>query len=78
MSIKLIKGGKLRIVRFAVQGEVKYGVLEGNVLHGLLDSPFSKFREPGSPFPLDGTSYKLNEVKLLAPCLPGVKLPQPR
>ena len=71
MSIKLIKGGKLRIVRFAVQGEVKYGVLEGNVLHGLLDSPFSKFREPGSPFPLDGTSYKLNEVKLLAPCIPS-------
>jgi 2-keto-4-pentenoate hydratase/2-oxohepta-3-ene-1,7-dioic acid hydratase in catechol pathway len=62
---------KLRIVRFGVQGKVKYGVSEGSVIRGLRGSPFSRFKGYDSPLVLDGTSYKPNEVKLLAPCSPS-------
>lgn len=61
----------MRIVRFAVQGKVKFGKLKGNVIHGFKGSPFTRFKGPGSSFPLDGSSYNLDEAKLLAPCLPS-------
>jgi len=41
------------------------------VVRGLRASPFSSFRGHASSFALDGTSYKLEQVKLLAPCLPS-------
>lgn len=61
----------MRIIRFAAQGKVKYGVSEGNVIHGLRGSPLAHFKGPGSSFPLDGSSYELDEVRLLAPCTPS-------
>jgi 2-keto-4-pentenoate hydratase/2-oxohepta-3-ene-1,7-dioic acid hydratase in catechol pathway len=62
----------LRIVRFVTQGRIKYGVFKNNsIIHGIRGSPFAHFEGLESPFKLDGSAYKLNEVKLLAPCLPS-------
>ena len=61
----------LRIVRFSVQGKIKFGLLEGAVIQGLRSSPFAHFGSPGSLQKLDGNTYKLAEVKLLAPCVPS-------
>jgi len=61
----------LRIVRFSVQGKVKYGVFEGDVIRGLRGSPFARFKSSGSFHKLDGSTYKLAEVRLLAPCTPS-------
>lgn len=61
----------MRLVRFAAQKRVKYGILEGNVVHGLRGSPFAQFRGPGSSFRLDGSTFRTDEVRLLTPCLPS-------
>lgn len=61
----------MRILRFNAQGTVKYGVLEDNDIRGMQGSPFTQWKGPGSSFKLDGSTYKLNEVKLLAPCTPS-------
>lgn len=61
----------MRIVRFAAQSKIKYGILEGDIIRGLRGSPFSHFEGAGSSFKPDGNSYRLHEVKLLAPCTPS-------
>jgi 2-keto-4-pentenoate hydratase/2-oxohepta-3-ene-1,7-dioic acid hydratase in catechol pathway len=61
----------MKIVRFEVFGNIKYGVIENDVVHGFQDSPFKDFKGPGSSFPLDGSTYNINQVKLLAPCNPS-------
>ena len=61
----------MRIVRFAVQGKVKYGALEGGVVRSFRGSPFTHFKGPGSSFTLDRSTYELGEVRLLAPCIPS-------
>ncbi|MCL0075507.1 fumarylacetoacetate hydrolase family protein [Dehalococcoidia bacterium] len=61
----------MQIVRFAAGRKVGYGVLEGNVIRGFRGSPFTLFRRFGSSFPLDGSVYKLEDVRLLSPCLPS-------
>lgn len=61
----------MRIVRFAAQRKVKYGRLEGNIIHCFRGSPFAYFKAPGSSFTLDGSAYELGEVRLLAPCTPS-------
>jgi len=61
----------LRLVRFAAQGKVRHGVLAKSVVRGFPGSPFTQFKRFGRSFALDGSTYKLDEVKLLAPCLPS-------
>jgi len=61
----------LRVVRFAAGRKAGYGVLEGDVIRGLRGSPFAHFKGAGSSFALDGSIYGLDEVRLLAPCLPS-------
>lgn len=61
----------MRIVRFTARRRTGYGVLEGDVIRGLRGSPFAQFKGAGSPFALDGSMYGLDEVRLLAPCLPS-------
>ena len=61
----------MRIVRFAVRGKDRYGIVEDNVIHSLRGSPFARFKDPGSSVMFDGGSYELSEVRLLAPCLPS-------
>jgi len=60
----------LRIVRISIQGKIKYGVLEDDVISSFRGSPFPRAGGRGSFFVPDGSSYKLREVNLLAPCLP--------
>jgi 2-keto-4-pentenoate hydratase/2-oxohepta-3-ene-1,7-dioic acid hydratase in catechol pathway len=61
----------VRIVRFVAQGKTKYGLLTKNTISGLRGSPFSHFEHLSSPSVLDGNTYKLDKVRLLAPCLPS-------
>jgi 2-keto-4-pentenoate hydratase/2-oxohepta-3-ene-1,7-dioic acid hydratase in catechol pathway len=61
----------LRIVRFSTQGKIKYGVFEEDVIRGLRGSPFARFEGSGILQKLDGSTYKLGEVRLLAPCMPS-------
>lgn len=61
----------MRIVRFEAFGNIKYGMVENDVVHGFQGSPFKNFKGPGSPFPLDGSIYKVSDVKFLAPCEPS-------
>lgn len=61
----------MRIVRFAAHGKVKYGILKGDVISGLSRSPFVQFRRSHGSFAVDKSSYKLTEVRLLAPCRPS-------
>ncbi len=60
----------MRITRFAAEGEVKCGVLKEGTLHGLKGNPSLAGQSTVSLEP-DGSRYPLNEVRLLAPCLPS-------
>ncbi len=53
-----------RYVRYARQGRVAYGMLEGEAIHELAGDLFA---EPGEAV----TGIQLSEVKLLAPCVPS-------
>ncbi len=62
----------MRIVRFAAQSKIKYGVLEGdNAIRGFRVSPFARFKGSVSSSNFDGSIYQLKDVKLLAPCVPS-------
>jgi len=61
----------MQIVRFVAQGRIKYGMLEDDIIRGFRGSPLAYFGGVGSAFKFDENTYKLNEVKLLAPCLPS-------
>ena len=61
----------MRIIRFQVSGEVKYGMVEGDIVRGFQGSPFDDFQKTSDSFPLDGSTYQLSQVKLLAPCTPS-------
>lgn len=56
------------IARFAQGDVVKYGIVDGNTVLGLKYSPFSSL---GSTFETDGTRCKVDDVKLLYPCVPS-------
>lgn len=60
----------MRIVRFASQGKIKNGVLEDDTVHGLKGIPYQPDRI-NQLHELDGSIHPLNEVRLLAPCLPS-------
>ncbi len=66
-----MRGVSVRIVRFTAQGKTKYGLLEKNIILGLRGSLFTQFKRLGNPSIFDGSTYKLDEVRLLAPCLPS-------
>lgn len=61
----------MRIVRFSARGKVKYGTIENDVISSFRGSPFADSKARSIPFEPDGVNYRLNEVKLLAPCLPS-------
>ena len=61
----------MRIVRFAFQGKIKYGLLQEKSVKGLRGSPFSHFKHSNSTFSLDGSTYRIDKLKLLPPCLPS-------
>ena len=54
----------MKIVRFTVSGHNHYGILTGNKVQQLYANPFRELK-------LLDKFYKLNEVRLLPPCLPS-------
>jgi 2-keto-4-pentenoate hydratase/2-oxohepta-3-ene-1,7-dioic acid hydratase in catechol pathway len=59
----------LRIVRFAVRGKVKYGILENDSVQSFPGSPFARFRGSVDSIRFDGDTFLLKDVRLLAPCV---------
>lgn len=58
----------MKIVRFAAGDIVKYGLVEGSTVKGLKYSPFSPLN---NGFETDGSTYQINDIKLLAPTVPS-------
>ena len=55
----------MKIVRFVnPDKKIEYGILEGEVVRGIKGEPYRQIR-------YSGKSYKLNQLKLLAPCTPS-------
>ena len=54
----------MKIVRFAIDKKIRYGILDGESIQGIEDKPYRHIK------PADGC-YQLSEVKLLPPCLPS-------
>jgi 2-keto-4-pentenoate hydratase/2-oxohepta-3-ene-1,7-dioic acid hydratase in catechol pathway len=54
----------MKIVRFAVDGKARYGILKDQSIQGLEGKPFRHIK------PLE-QYFKCNQVKLLAPCQPS-------
>ena len=59
----------MRIVRFAAEGQSQYGVLKQDTVFSLKGSPFG--HEHTSDFSDSRVRYHIDEVILLAPCLPS-------
>jgi 2-keto-4-pentenoate hydratase/2-oxohepta-3-ene-1,7-dioic acid hydratase in catechol pathway len=58
------------IVRFSVGRKIRYGSLDGDIVHAFRGNPYMLLTGKGSSFKSEGVIYHLNDVKLLAPCLP--------
>jgi 2-keto-4-pentenoate hydratase/2-oxohepta-3-ene-1,7-dioic acid hydratase in catechol pathway len=54
----------MKIVRFAADGKIRYGVLTGQSIQGIQGKPFGKIK-------LTAERYQLDRVKLLAPGTPS-------
>ena len=54
----------MKIVHFSIERKKQYGILDGDSISGIKGNPYGKIT-------LSGTSYRLDEVKLLAPCMPS-------
>jgi len=54
----------MKIVRFRAGRKTRYGILNNQTIQAISGSPFRDFTTIGE-------SYQLNDVKLLAPCLPS-------
>ena len=61
----------MKIVRFGLQGKVRYGLLDGDTVRGIKGSPFAGFKGSGSKPALDGSKSQLGGVRLFAPCRPS-------
>jgi len=61
----------VHIVRFISKGRVTYGTIENEIITSFRGSPFPDSKGRSLLFEADGGSYHLEEVKLLAPCLPS-------
>ena len=61
----------MHIIRFSTQDKIQYGTLVNDIINGFSGSPFTYVAGSTIPFEPDGSRYHVNEVKLLAPCLPS-------
>ena len=61
----------MKILRFAINRKVNYGTLEDDSIRVLRGTPFTWLRKPDSSLRLTENRHKLDEVRLLAPCLPS-------
>ncbi|HJX03326.1 MAG TPA: fumarylacetoacetate hydrolase family protein [Dehalococcoidia bacterium] len=61
----------MRIVRFRAGRNTKYGIMKDNKIYGYKGQPFGRLKCPPDSFKADGTEYRLDQIKLLAPCTPS-------
>lgn len=54
----------MKIVRFAAGSKIRYGILSGQSIQAMVGKPFRTVK-------VTDQRYRLNQVKLLAPCLPS-------
>ncbi|HEY97437.1 MAG TPA: fumarylacetoacetate hydrolase family protein [Dehalococcoidia bacterium] len=54
----------MKIVRYSIGRRIEYGILEGDIIHGLTGNPYRRYLRTDF-------SHGLSEVKLLAPCTPS-------
>ncbi len=54
----------MKIVRFAADGKVRYGILAGESIRGIEDKPY-RYLKPVDRY------YQLSDVTLLSPCVPS-------
>lgn len=54
----------MKIIRFTVDNKISYGLLNDALVQAIAGKPFGKIKTSGQ-------TYRLNEVKLLAPCTPS-------
>jgi len=61
----------MKILRFAINRKVNYGILEDDSIRVIQATPYSYTRRPDRTQKMTENRYKLDEVRLLAPCLPS-------
>jgi len=61
----------MKILRFAINRKVSYGILEDDSIRVIQGTPFTWLRRPDSSLKMTENRYKLDEVRLLSPCLPS-------
>lgn len=61
----------MKIVRFTAGGITRWGIIEGNMIFGHGGNPYAALQGNPGGFTPDRSSYKLSDVKLLAPCQPS-------
>ena len=61
----------MKIVRFAEKQASKWGIIEGDIVRSIAGSHFDNFAGPGGAYEFDGGSSRLDQIKLLPPCLPS-------
>ncbi len=61
----------MRIVRFCAAGKISYGVLLGDEVRRLRRDPFLQFACLNKISYFDSVSYRLDDIRLLAPCVPS-------
>src|SRR5271157_3599007 len=54
----------MKIIHFSLGKKIGYGILDNQTIKVIQGNPFQNIR-------YSGANYKLNEVKLLAPCIPS-------
>jgi len=54
----------MKIVRFATDGKVRYGILTGESIRSIEDKPY-RYIKPSDRY------YQLSDVRLLSPCTPS-------
>jgi len=54
----------MKIVRFAIEKKIQYGILDGRYVRGIKGKPYRDIKPSGE-------RYGLDEIRLLAPCTPS-------
>jgi 2-keto-4-pentenoate hydratase/2-oxohepta-3-ene-1,7-dioic acid hydratase in catechol pathway len=54
----------MKFARYLAHGDIRYGIVDNNIVKEITNNPFSSFE-------ITNHNHPLSEVKLLAPCMPG-------
>jgi len=54
----------MKVVRYTIGRKTAYGILDGDIIHGLTGTPYRRIVKTGH-------THRISDVKLLAPCTPS-------